>query len=175
MDSRQGSIEGAAVQLSHQLPRLFLVTRREVVSQPRFVERAAAALLAGGRGCALQLRAHGLKGRSYWEIALQVADAARDAGAQLWINDRIDIAAAVRADGVQLGAASLPTEEARRILGHSAWIGRSVHSAEDALRALDSGADLALLGHVYPTSTHPGATPLGLDEVRGAAGRPVVG
>lgn len=161
--------------MSRRLPRLFLVTDSQVVGAPDFLERARSALDAGGSRCALQLRAHGMKGRPLWAIAYSVAECARQANAGLWINDRIDLALAVRADGVQLGAASLPTPEARSLVGAAAWIGRSVHDGEEARAALDAGADVAMLGHIYQTATHPAAEPLGVAALRAAGSpRPIV-
>ena len=164
--------------MRRRLPRLYLVTKREVVLEPGFLERARAALAAGGPDCALQLRAHGLEGGRFLALALQLAPAARESGAQLWINDRLDVALAVRAAGVQLGGGSVPTADARRLLGRGAWLGRSAHGATEAVAALDAGADVAVLGHIYATGSHPGGAPLGLaglrEAVSAAGGRPIV-
>lgn len=162
--------------MRRRLPRLFLVTNEDVVCKADFLERAAAALEVGGRGCALQLRAHRLKGQPLWDLARGLGAAAAAAGAGFWVNDRIDLALASRADGVQLGFRSLPVAIARRVLGRGCWIGCSVHGVSAALTALESDADLAVLGNVYPTASHPGRVPLGLDSVREAAavGRPIV-
>jgi thiamine-phosphate diphosphorylase len=154
---------------------LYLVTTRDIVGDPEFAARAEAVLAAGDSRCALQVRGHGLDGGRLWETASRLAVAARRVGAEIWINDRIDVALGIRADGVQLGKASLPTREARRLLGGSVWIGRSVHAAEEATAARSEGADMALLGHVYETATHPQAKPLGPGILRqAAAARPIV-
>ena len=151
------------------------MTTREIVGAPDFLERAKEALAAGGSGSALQLRAHGLEGGTLWDVAHRLAGAARRVGAELWINDRTDVAMTVRADGVQLGKASLPTREVRQLLGRSVWIGRSVHAAAEAEAAVAEGADMVLLGHIYPTVTHRGREPLGPAALRQAtAARPIV-
>ncbi len=169
MDSWARDSRGREAQLNRRPPRLFLVTDADRVRRPDFIELAEAALAAGGRGCALQLRAHGLAGGFFWERAHRLAEIARDAGASYWINDRLDLALTVRADGVQLGSASTPLSEARRLLGRSCWIGRSTHTAERARNALDAGADIAVLGNIYATRSHPERTPLGLEAVREAS------
>lgn len=160
--------------MSRPLPRLFLVTSDDVVEDSAFVERAASALAAGGRDCALQLRAHRATGLRLWQLARQLKVAAESAGATLWVNDRLDVALAVRAHGVQLGARSLEIALARHLLGSSAWIGASVHSPAEAGESLRRGADVAVLGNVYSTTSHPGRAPLGLEALRQAAvSRPI--
>lgn len=176
MDTRPRCGARPEVQLNRRLPRLFLVTDEDVVGQAEFAEMAATAVRAGGRDCALQLRAHGLKGGRYWVLASQLRPVAWEAGASLWINDRVDVALTARADGVQLGSRSLSVAQARALLGRSCLIGCSVHSARKTVAVLEDGADLALLGSVYATASHPERTPLGLGELREAARgrRPIV-
>ncbi|UCC81475.1 MAG: thiamine phosphate synthase [Gemmatimonadota bacterium] len=175
MDTRPRSDGGRAVRLSRRLPRLFLVTNDDVVEDSAFVERAASALVAGGRDCALQLRAHRATGGRLFQLARQLKAAAESAGATLWLNDRIDVALAAHADGVQLGTRSLKVALARRLLGSSYWIGASVHSPAEAREGLARGADVAVLGNVYATASHPGRPPLGLEALRQAAvSRPIV-
>jgi thiamine-phosphate diphosphorylase len=158
------------------LPRLFLVTDVDVVGRPEFVERATAALSAGGKRLVLQLRGHGLKGVRLTELATRLKRVSDETGSQLWVNDRLDVAIAGRLAGVQLGSRSMPPKEARRLLGHSCRIGCSVHGAGEALIRLKQGADVALLGNVFPTASHPGRAALGLAVVTEAAvaGRPIV-
>jgi thiamine-phosphate pyrophosphorylase len=161
--------------LSRLLPRLFLVTNDDVVEDAAFVERAASALAACGPDCALQLRAHRAEGDRLWQLARRLKAAAESAGATLWLNDRLDVALAVAAHGVQLGAGSFDIAPARRLLGSSCWIGASVHSPTEAGESLRRGADVAVLGSVYATASHPGRVPLGLEALRQATqGRPIV-
>jgi thiamine-phosphate diphosphorylase len=91
------------------------------------------------------------------------------------VNDRLDVALAVKAAGVQLGKASLPVNAARR-LDAAWWIGRSVHDFAEADAAKAEGADYLLVGPVYPTATHPDRPPLGLDTLAQIAtlGLPVI-
>lgn len=96
--------------------------------------------------------------------------------ALLFINDRVDVAVACGADGVQLGEAGLPVDAARRAAGSRLMIGRSVHSVEGARQASD--ADLLILGTIFDSTTHPGIKGAGPDLVRQTARAthlPVVG
>jgi thiamine-phosphate pyrophosphorylase len=81
---------------------------------------------------------------------------------RLIVNDRLDVALALGADGVQLGRRSLPVAEARRIAPALA-LGASVHSTAEARAA--GGADWLLLGTVFPSSTHPGGATIGPEGV----------
>lgn len=160
--------DGPTLPLRGTPARLFWVTDVGIVGQDDFVERAHTALEVGGSISALQLRAHELSGRKFYELATTLREAARATGAQLWINDRLDIALTVRADGVQLGERSIPTAQARRLLGARPWLGRSCHDPQEAGSAVHDGADLAVLGHIYSTPSHHGQRPLGLDVLRRA-------
>lgn len=176
MDTRPRGLERSDFQLSRRLPLLFVVTGDKAISRPGFLETAAAVLSSGGGRCALQLRAHGIVGARFIALARELLSIARAAGSTLWINDRIDAALTLRADGVQLGSLSPSPLQARRLLGTACWIGRSVHSADEAAYALGNSADVAVLGNVFPSASHPGRAPLGPEEVRRAAGggRPIV-
>ena len=105
-----------------------------------------------------------------FELAVELRQLTREYGAKLLINDRIDIALAVAADGVHLGKAGLPLPEARRILGSELLIGYSAHSADEALQAQSGGADFVTLGPVYqtPSKTQYGEA-LGLSALAEAA------
>lgn len=122
--------------------------------------------LAAGVGL-VQLREKDLPGRLLFERALQFRRQAREAGALLIINDRLDIALAAGADGVHLGQDDLPVSAARRI-APDLIIGASTHSLEEALAAQEAGASYVNLGPIFPTQTKETATPLGpqmLDEI----------
>ena len=162
--------------LQRRPPKLFLVTDDEVVARSDFIERAETVLAEAGGACALQLRARQLGALRFLELADRLGAAARAGGSGFWVNDRVDVALAVRSDGVQLGRASMSTEAARRMLGRAVWIGRSIHDPVEARRAVADGADLLVLGSIYATQSHPGAEPLGLAALRqaAAAGRPIV-
>jgi thiamine-phosphate pyrophosphorylase len=90
-------------------------------------------------------------------------------GALFLVNDRIDIAAAVQADGVHLGQGDLPPAVARQLLGPEALIGRSTHAIAQLRQAVADGCDYVGVGPVTATPTKPGREPVGLDYVRQAA------
>lgn len=149
------------------LPRLHAVTDERVAGHPD-LEQVAAALARGAPGLALHARGHTLKGLEHYQLAVRLCPSP-SAPARLLVNDRLDVALAVRADGVQLSGASLSVADARRL--NPEWIvGRSVHSLAEARAAHDEGPDYLLVGPVFATATHPGATPLGLEALRDVAG-----
>lgn len=150
------------------LPRLQLVTDDAVLAEPSFVPRAEAVLAAHGRAVLLHVRGHGTAGATLYRIAERLAVAALRHGSWLLVNDRADIAMAVRAHGVQLGLRSLPLTDARLLLGR-AHIGYSAHSVPEAGQAAADGADAVLLGNIYHTASHQGRVPLGPDALAAAA------
>ncbi|MFZ9148139.1 thiamine phosphate synthase [Vulcanococcus sp.] len=106
-------------------------------------------------------------------VRLQQARALRDlcsrAGALFLVNDRIDIALAVDADGVHLGQGDLPPSLARQLLGPEKLIGRSTHAISQLRQAVADGCDYVGVGPVNATPTKPGREPVGLEYVRQAA------
>ncbi|HEX7118061.1 MAG TPA: thiamine phosphate synthase [Longimicrobiales bacterium] len=150
------------------LPRLHLVTADEVLLATDFADRAGRVLAACGAAVALHLRGHGLSGRELYVLAERLRGVAGRVGAALLVNDRIDVALAAGADGVQLGRRSLPVPDARRLLGSAARIGFSAHSVAEAAGAERDGADFVVLGAVYPTASHPGEPGCGVGRVREA-------
>jgi thiamine-phosphate pyrophosphorylase len=92
----------------------------------------------------------------------------------VFVNDRVDIARIVNAAGVHLPAGGLATAAARKLLQPNQLIGRSTHSADQALRAFDDGADYVFLGPVWETSSHPGQKPLGLSALEKLGARTVI-
>src|SRR5947207_656356 len=133
------------------IPSLVLVTDRHATEGRELVAVVTAALDAGLP--AVQLREKDLPGRQLLEIAEQLRTATARTGALLLVNDRIDVALAVGADGVHLGGTSVPVAVARSLVGPEGLIGVSTH-APDELRAL-IGADFAFFGAVYATPGKP--------------------
>lgn len=126
----------------------------------------------------VQLRLKGLRDADAYALALQVATELRRRGALLVLNDRVDLALAVDADGVHVGARDLPVSVARRLIGHDRILGASAHDASEATRAVQGGADYLGCGSVFPTQTKGDATVRGLDvirEVRSATVAPIFG
>jgi thiamine-phosphate pyrophosphorylase len=100
---------------------------------------------------AVQLREKDLTGCQLFELASELRNITREYGAKLLINDRIDIALAVGADGVHLGRASMPVAVARKILGKAQTIGYSAHCRHEAQQAEYDGADFVTFGPIYAT------------------------
>jgi thiamine-phosphate pyrophosphorylase len=134
---------------------LCVITARAPHLRRGHLDVARAALAGGAR--LLQLRDKELSSRALWEVAREIVRLARPHRAALIINDRLDIALAVGADGVHLGPHDLPLAEARRLLGPAAIIGASVSTAEEAQAAQEAGATYLGVGPIYPTSTKPDA------------------
>jgi thiamine-phosphate diphosphorylase len=89
----------------------------------------------------------------------------RDGGARLSINDRLDVALAVEADGVHLAGQSLPVAPAKHLAHGKLLVGRSVHSRDEAFSAAEDGADYVTFGHIFPSTSKPGMPPHGLQEL----------
>ncbi|MEW6269658.1 MAG: thiamine phosphate synthase [Thermodesulfobacteriota bacterium] len=163
-------------------PPLYLVTDRrrfpDAAPDAAFSPeewRVLDAAIAAGVG-AVQLRDKDLDGRALCARAERLLGRCRRSRVKLIINDRVDVALAVGADGVQLPGDGLPAEAARRLLGAEPAIGCSVHAAAEIARA--SGADFLVFGPVYDTpSKRAYGPPQGvarLAEVARATPLPVV-
>lgn len=121
----------------------------------------------------VQVRLKGAPAADVYAAAVAV----RRSGAGLIVNDRVDVALAVEADGVHLARKSLAPGVVRRLLRPGQLLGVSVHSVADAREAVEAGADYVTFGHVFTTSSKPGLPPRGIGElaaVVAAAGRPVL-
>ncbi|MGN6718894.1 MAG: thiamine phosphate synthase [Candidatus Binatia bacterium] len=100
---------------------------------------------------AIQLREKDLSGKELFILAEKTRRLCQRYRAALLINDRLDVALAIDAAGVQLGKTSLPLPDARALLGNHRFIGASVHSLEEAQNAQRGGADFIVFGPVYFT------------------------
>ncbi|TKB06943.1 thiamine phosphate synthase [Desulforhopalus sp. IMCC35007] len=144
---------------------LYLVTDRGLSCGRSLVEVVAAAI-EGGVSC-VQLREKNCSTRTFIEEAMALQNLLRPKSIPLIINDRIDVAMAVGADGVHLGQDDMPLGDARRILGEQVIIGISVESVADARRAAAGGADYLGVSPVFATPTKTDtAEPLGLEGLR---------
>jgi thiamine-phosphate pyrophosphorylase len=129
------------------------------------------AALAGGVDI-VQLRQKGLEARRELEHLEVFRAACERHGALLAVNDRADIAHAVRADVLHLGQDDLPVCRARSIVGEDMLIGRSTHSPEQAAAAAaEPGVDYLCTGPTWPTPTKPGRPAPGLGLLEYTAGR----
>jgi len=149
---------------------LCLVTgRHQTVGRP-LVPLLRQALRAGVR--AVQLRERDLETRPLLALAEDILRLTREHGALLFINDRVDLVMALGADGVHLRANSLPVAVTRQLLGPGRMIGVSAHSTEEVMRAESEGADFAVLGPVYETTSKlVYGPPIGLHPIEEASRR----
>jgi len=128
---------------------LYLVTDRSLTQGRDLLWVLQQALDGGVKG--IQLREKDLVGRELFFLAEAARKLTQRYHALLLINDRIDIALAVDADGVHLSTASIPIESARALLGRQQLLGASTHSLEEAQEAERNGADFVVFGPVYFT------------------------
>jgi thiamine-phosphate pyrophosphorylase len=143
---------------------LYLVTDRQRTAGRPLLEVVEAALQGGVD--AVQLREKDLPAAALFALATHLRDLTRRYRARLLINDRIDIALAVGADGVHLPVDSFAPADARRLLGPDALIGVSTHSVEQARAAAAGGADFVVFGPVFDTpAKRPFGPPVGLDAL----------
>ena len=143
--------------------RLLLVTD----PRPDLVDRVEAA--ARGGVDIVQLRdKHSPRGELI-PLAEELKDACGRTGALFTVNDDVELARRVGADGVHLGEDDAPTSHARGVLGPDAIVGRSAGSVEVALEAVGRGADYLGVGAVYATPTKPDGDVAGLDLIRALA------
>lgn len=148
------------------LPKLYLITdRKQTYKQRRLFDTVKELLQAGIR--MVQLREKDLSAAELYPLARDLRLLTHKYNALLLINDRIDIAQAVGADGVHLGGHSLPIKKTREILGSKALIGVSTHSALEAESAQNQGADFITYGPVFFTpSKAPFGPPVGVNSLQ---------
>lgn len=129
--------------------RLYLITDRHQTGGRPLVDVVHAALEGGVR--AVQLREKDLPGSELYRLATELRQLTAEFGARLIINDRLDIALAVDADGVHVGVSSLPVAVVRALLGSEKIIGYSAHAIAEAHAAHMAGADFVSYGPVFHT------------------------
>lgn len=129
--------------------RLYLVTDRHQTGGRPLTEVVRQSLDAGLK--AVQLREKDLSTAALYRLAHDLRRLTSDYEARLIINDRLDIALAMDADGVHIGVSSLPVAIVRSIIGFDKIIGYSAHAIEEARAAQNDGADFVTVGPVYPT------------------------
>jgi thiamine-phosphate pyrophosphorylase len=158
---------------------LYLVTDRRL-SRGRATVNIVGAAVRGGITC-VQLREKHCATREFIAEARAVRRLLDETGTTipLIINDRLDVALAVGADGVHLGQTDMHIADARRLVGANMLIGISVESVDDAIRAEAEGADYLGISPVFATPTkNDTAPPLGLagiSRIRAAVSLPLVG
>jgi thiamine-phosphate diphosphorylase len=143
---------------------IYVITDQLLFPGRSHAQIARAAIEGGAR--ILQLRDKDASDREFYECAVELRGITRAAGAMFFVNDRVAIAAAVGADGVNIGQTDMPVAAARRVLGPDVMIGLSSDSVEQAVQAESDGVDYVGFGPVFPTSTKLDAGPVsGLDTL----------
>jgi len=143
---------------------LTLILDHNLLEGRSLTDIAAQAMVGGVKS--LQYRAKNLSKREAYFNALQLRKLSRHNGVTFLINDWVDLALAVEADGVHLGQEDLPLSAARSILGPARIIGISAHTLEQAKEAEAGGADYLGIGPIYPSTTKQDRPPLGCEVLR---------
>ncbi|NLG33196.1 MAG: thiamine phosphate synthase [Syntrophomonadaceae bacterium] len=156
---------------------LYLVSDRGIL-KGRDLFRAVEEAIKGGVTL-VQLREKNISGLEFYNLALKMKEIVHGYNVPLIINDRLDIALAVDADGLHIGQGDLPLAIARKLLGPHKIIGYSVSNEEQALYGEKNGADYLGAGAIYPTGskadTGEAIGLLGLRKIKEAVSIPVVG
>ncbi|VWX29176.1 Thiamine-phosphate synthase [Moraxellaceae bacterium 17A] len=155
--------------------RLYLVTDRNCLQQQSLEQAVEQAILGGVT--LVQLREKAIASKEFYERALRIKAICHHYNVPLLINDRVDIALAVEADGVHIGQSDLPCGVVRQILGKDKIIGVSARTAQQAIQAQADGADYLGVGAMFATSTKQDAqtvTIASLTQIRQAVTLPIV-
>ncbi|MDA3902899.1 MAG: thiamine phosphate synthase [Desulfuromusa sp.] len=152
--------------MTESLPNLYLITDRHQTPKGRQLLEVIEELLQAGVKM-VQLREKDLSVAELYPLAKQLRSLTDRYKSLLLINDRIDLAQAIGADGVHLGSHSLPIKTARQILGLNSLIGVSTHSAQEVELAQKHGANFVTYGPVYFTpSKQAYGEPVGIESLQ---------
>ena len=132
-------------------PRLYFITDSTPYEEEEFLRRVEQGLKGGAT--LLQLREKDKSTLEYIELAKKVHDIAQRYDVPLIIDDRVDVALAIDAEGVHVGTSDMPVAAARRLMGADKIVGTTAKTVERAREAYDSGADYLGVGAIYPTTT----------------------
>ena len=157
--------KGTSMKIEGVKLRLYAVTDRAWAADEDALMDQIAAAIDGGAGI-VQLREKHLDHDAFLKEAQRFVALCREKGVVSIINDAVDIAAAVGADGVHVGQSDLAAGRAREVLGPDKLIGVSAHSVEEALAAQAAGADYLGVGAAFVTGTKADAAPISRDTIR---------
>ena len=138
-----------------RLPFIHAITNSAAVRRRQFLESAERIMRTLGPLGAVHLRSSEISGRRFHELASQLVAFQADTGCWLIVNDRVDVAAAVGAKGVELASHSMRVREARAVAPDMP-VGISIHSVEEAIAAEEDGATWCVAGTVFETPSHEG-------------------
>lgn len=154
---------------------LYLCTDRRLMTSATIEESVEAALKGGTT--VIQLREKDCSSKEFYELGLRVKKITTAYNVPLIINDRVDIALAVHADGVHVGQGDLPCKVVREIVGPDMLVGVSAATLSEAIQAEKDGADYLGVGAMYATNTKTDTRPVSMEEllkIRAAVNIPIV-
>ena len=131
---------------------LYFITDSTTVPEDRFLPVVEAACKGGAT--IVQLREKDRSTREYMELATAVHAITSRYGIPLIIDDRVDVALAIGAEGVHVGQSDMPVRLARELMGNNRIVGATAKTVPQALEAYEQGADYLGCGAIYPTTTH---------------------
>ena len=137
--------------MKHFDTSLYFITDSTFCPEDEFLRRVELALMGGAS--IIQLREKTNSAREYMKLAEKVHIISQKYNVPLIIDDRLDVAIAIGAEGVHLGQSDLPVDAARKIAGESMIIGATTKTVTQALEAYENGADYLGVGAIYPTTT----------------------
>lgn len=154
---------------------LYLVTDRSLMSTATLIEAVEQAILGG---CTMiQLREKNISSLDFYRQSVEVKKVTEQYHVPFIINDRIDIAMAVNADGVHIGQSDIPAAIARDLIGTDMLLGVSAASVKEAVQAANDGADYLGVGAMFPTGTKTDANYVSIEElkkIRHAVNLPII-
>lgn len=130
---------------------LYFITDSSNYTEEEFLRRVELGLMGGAT--IIQLREKDKSTREYIDLAEKVHEISRKYNVPLIIDDRVDVALAVDAEGVHVGASDMPVATARRLMGENKIVGATAKTVDAAKSACEQGADYVGVGAIYPTTT----------------------
>lgn len=150
--------------VSKETMELYLVTDSTGLEEEVFLQKVEAALQGGVT--ILQLREKEKSTREYMELATKVHAITKKYGVPLIIDDRVDVALAIDAEGVHVGQSDMPVDIARKLMGPKKIVGATTKTVEQAKEAYEKGADYLGVGAIYPTTTKVKTVLTSVDTLR---------
>ena len=150
--------------VSKETMELYLVTDSTGLEEEVFLQKVEAALQGGVT--ILQLREKEKSTREYMELATKVHAITKKYGVPLIIDDRVDVALAIDAEGVHVGQSDMPVDIARKLMGPEKIVGATTKTVEQAKEAYEKGADYLGVGAIYPTTTKVKTVLTSVDTLR---------
>lgn len=154
---------------------LYLVTDRELLKNRSLTKAVEEAILGGVT--LVQVREKDISTSEFYKVASEIKNITDKYNVPIIINDRIDIALAIDADGVHIGQSDMPASVARKLIGSDKILGVSTATIDEAIKAEKEGADYLGVGAVFSTTTKNDARNVSLEllkEIKGIVNIPVV-